>query len=271
LSLSNGSHSTAPLRVCAVSYLNTVPLVWGFVEGPLRDRFDLSFALPSECADRVRRGEADIGIVPVAELRSLGLEVIPGTGIACRGPVRSILLISKKPIGAIRTLAADSGSRTSVALAQIILDQRYGAEPEILSHPADLDRMLAKADAALIIGDPALELDPSSLPYNVLDLGAEWVEMTRLPMVFAVWAGRPEVVTPGLADVFAESYAYGRAHLNDIAAAAEQRGIPAETAAHYLTEHIVFELGPEEYDGMELFLKYASRLPTLNATGARSL
>jgi chorismate dehydratase len=248
-----------------------VPLVWGFVKGPQQGRFDLSFALPSECAERVRRGEADIGIVPVAELPSLGLEVIRGTGIACRGPVRSILLVSKKPLGAIRTLAADSGSRTSVALAQIVLEQRYGAEPEVIPHPADLDRMLAKADAALIIGDPALKLDPATLPHRVLDLGAEWVEMTGLPMVFAAWAGRPEIVTPDLAGIFAESYAYGQAHLDEIAAEAEQRGIPAHVAKHYLTEHIAFELGDREYDGMNLFLSYAARLRTLNLAGARNV
>jgi chorismate dehydratase len=251
--------------VCAVSYLNTVPLVWGFVKGPLQGRFDLSFALPSDCAERVRRGDADIGIVPVAELPSLGVELIRGTGIACRGPVRSILLVSKKPFAAIRTLAADSGSRTSVALAQVILEQRYRAEPEVIPHPADLDQMLAKADAALIIGDPALKLDPAALPYRVLDLGAEWVEMTGLPMVFAAWAGRPEIVTPDLAGVFAESYEYGRTHLRDIAREAEQRGIPADLAMRYLTEHIAFELGDQEYKGLELFLSHASRLRTLNA------
>ncbi|HET8548995.1 MAG TPA: menaquinone biosynthesis protein [Bryobacteraceae bacterium] len=257
--------------MCAVSYLNTVPLVWGFLKGPLRDEFDLSFALPSECAEQVRRGEADIGIVPVVELPSLGLEIIRGTGIACGGPVRSILLVSKKPPATIRTLAADKASRTSVALAQIVLEQRYGAEPEVLPEPANLDRMLATADAALIIGDPALRLDPAALPYIVLDLGAEWVNMTGLPMVFAAWAGRREIVTRDLEAVFADSYAYGREHIAEIAREAEQRGIPASVAAHYLTDHIVFELGEREYAGMELFLSHASRLRTLDVTGVRSL
>ena len=261
-------HSGLRPRVCAVSYLNTVPLVWGFVKGPLRDRFDLTFALPSECAEQLRAGDADIGIVPVAELPSLGLKVIRGTGIACRGAVRSILLVSKKPPHAIRTLAADSGSRTSVALAQIVLEQRYGSEPEVITHPADLDRMLARADAALLIGDPALRLDPTALPYHVLDLGAEWIQLTGLPMVFAVWAGRPEIVTPDLDAVFAESYAYGRANFAEIAAEAEARGIPAELAMRYLTGHIVFELGVREYEGMGRFLSYVSRLRAVNCTGA---
>jgi chorismate dehydratase len=160
----------------------------------LREAFDLRFALPSDCAAQLASGEADIGIVPVIETARQKLEYFRGTGIACHGPVRSILLISKVPLNRIRTLAADAASRTSVMLARVILAEKYGVEPKLVTRAADLAAMLGEADAALIIGDPALRLDPAALPFETLDLGGEWVGMTGLPMVFAVWSGRKEII-----------------------------------------------------------------------------
>jgi len=165
-------------RVSVVSYLNTVPLVWGMLHGEQRDLFDLELAVPAECADRLADGRADIGIVPAVELNRQQLEVVPGTGIACHGPVRSILLISKTPFGEIRTLATDSSSRTSVALSRILLARKYGAEPQLHSERPHLGSMLEYSDACLIIGDAALLLDPADLPFHVLDLGSEWTRMT---------------------------------------------------------------------------------------------
>ena len=169
------------------------------LHGPQQGLFDLDFRIPSGCADDMAAGAADIGLIPSFELTRQDLEVIPGPGIACRGPVRSILLISSRPAPEIRTLAADSSSRTSAELVRIVLERRFGAAPESISHPPDLEAMLRIADAALIIGDPALRIDPARLPYHVYDLGGEWVEMTGLPMVFAVWAGRQGVVSPEVA------------------------------------------------------------------------
>ena len=160
------------------------------LHGPQQGLFDLDFRIPSGCADDMAAGAADIGLIPSFELTRQDLEVIAGPGIACRGPVRSILLISSRPAPEIRTLAADSSSRTSVELVRIVLERRYGAAPVSIPHPPDLEAMLRVADAAVIIGDPALRIDPARLPYYVYDLGGEWVEMTGLPMVFAVWAGR---------------------------------------------------------------------------------
>src|SRR5579863_2832842 len=145
-------HSLRP-RVCAVSYLNTAPLVWGMLHGRQRGAFDLEFRLPSECADRLADGRTEVGLVPVMEMARQGLEALPGVGIACRGAVRSILLISKAPFGRIRTLAADSGSRTSVELARIVLERRYGARPEVRKESPDWEAMLKDNDAALVIGD----------------------------------------------------------------------------------------------------------------------
>lgn len=250
--------------MCAVSYLNTVPLVWGLLHAPdpgLRETFDLHFALPSECADQLAAGEADIGIVPVIEMARQGLNYFPGTGIACHGPVRSILLISKVPFREIRTLATDSGSRTSAMLAQVILAERFGVRPRVFSHPAHLEEMLAKADAALLIGDAALRADPATLPYETLDLGGEWVAMTGLPMVFAVWAGRKEVIHEPYGRAFLESCRYGLAHMDDLVRAeASARQFPADLVREYLTRHIVFELGERDYQGMRLYIQHALRL-----------
>ncbi len=251
-------------RVCAVSYLNTVPLVWGMLHGPQQGLVDLSFELPSVCADKVRAGEADIGILPVIEMHRQGLEMFPGTGIIARGPVRSILLISQVPFHQIRTLAADSGSRTSVMLARVFLARRHGVDPEIRTRKAGLEAMLAECDAALIIGDPALRIDPAALPCHVADLGEEWTNLTGLPMVFAVWSGRPGVVTPELTAMFADSCAYGLERIEEIAAREHAaRGISRELAHEYLTRYIQFSMSERDYAGMQMYLQYATALDSI--------
>jgi chorismate dehydratase len=256
-------------RVCAVSYLNTVPLVWGMLHGSSPEEghgvFDLRFALPSECADQIASGEADIGIVPVIEMARQKLEYLPGTGIACHGPVRSILLISKVPIREIKTLATDSGSRTSVQLARVILAEKFGLAlnraPKLISRVADLASMLGEADAGLLIGDAALRIDPEKLPFETLDLGAEWVAMTGLPMVFAVWAGREEIVRPEYAAAFTNSLRFGVAHMDEIVKSeSPARGFGEAMVRKYLTEHIVFELGDRDYAGMQTYLDHVKRL-----------
>jgi len=228
------------------------------LHGAQRGLFDLDFQIPAICADQLASGEADIGIVPSFELTRLDLEILPGTGIACHGPVRSILLISKVPARAIRRLAVDSSSRTSVQLARVLLTQRYGARPEFVSHTADLDAMLRVADAALVIGDPALHIEPDGLSYEVHDLGGEWVEETGLPMVFAVWAGRKDIVTPEVVEAFQQSCRYGRERIEEIVnAEAPRRGLAPELVREYLGRHIVHELGPKDYEGLEVFLSRA--------------
>jgi len=232
------------------------------LHGDERGVFDLSFRVPSACAEEVATGNADIGIIPSVELNRHDYGRVHGLGIACRGPVRSILLVSKTRFPKIATLAADTSSRTSVMLAQIILARRYGTLPRVIQHPPQLQKMLAAADAALIIGDPALHVDPSTAGPHVLDLGAEWNDMTRLPMVFAIWAGTRTLITPEVQSIFRASYRFGRDHIEDIIRTeADPRGIPRELARRYLTDHIVCELGPAEYQGLELFLEYAKSAP----------
>jgi chorismate dehydratase len=248
-------------RVCAVSYLNTVPLVWGIEHGTQRDVFEMSYALPSECADQLASGEADIGIVPVIEIARQKLEYFRSTGIACRGPVRSILLVSKVPVREIKTLATDNGSRTSVMLSRIILAEKYGVQPKLISRRADLAPMLGEADAALVIGDPALHLDPATLPFETLDLGSEWYQLTGLPMVFALWSGRKEVMQPAFEQAFLDSCRAGLAHMDEIVRDQSPiRGITEQLAREYLTRHIVFELDGRDHEGLDLYLKYAAAL-----------
>ena len=228
--------------------------------GPQRGLFDLEFRVPAGCAAQVASGAADIGIVPSFELIRQNLEIVPGNGIACHGAVRSILLMARCPVEEVRTLAADSSSRTSVQLARVVLERKYGTVVETIPHPPDLRAMLRIADAALLIGDPALRLDPDRLPFRVYDLGAEWVEMTGLPMVFAVWAGRPGVATVQIEEAFRGSWEYGRAHMDEIVPAeSASRGFPPEFVRTYLTRHIVHELGPRDYAGLDLFLSYTGK------------
>jgi predicted solute-binding protein len=242
------------------------------LHGPQRDLFDLDFAVPSLCADRIRADQDDIGIVPVIEMRRQNLEMFRGTGIACRGPVRSILLISKVPFPDVRTLAVDSGSRSSVMLSRILLEKQFGASPAVLTRPPVLADMIEEADAALIIGDPALLLDPADLPFPALDLGQAWLEMTGLPMVFAVWAGPQGVVTPEREEAFRASCRYGLEHIDDIVAAEHTiRGITPELAREYLTRHIAFELDDNDYRGMELYLQYATALDAADRAAAQDI
>jgi predicted solute-binding protein len=230
------------------------------LHGRQRGLFDLDFQIPAGCADRLVSGQADIGIVPSFELTRQDLAIVPGVGIACHGPVRSILLVTSRPLAEIRTLAADSSSRTSVQLARVILERRYGAFPTIAPHTPDLDAMLQVADAALVIGDPALRIQIGPGPYSVYDLGAEWTAMTGLPMVFAVWAGRKDVVTPELSAAFRESARYGRERIDEIVSVeAPLRRFPPELVRDYLQTRIVHELTPRDYEGMDLFLNYATQ------------
>ncbi len=233
------------------------------MHGPQSPRVDLSFSIPSVCAEQLDTGLIDVGLVPVAEISRQGLEIIPGVGITALGAVRSILLFSKVPWGEIRTLHADSSSRTSVQLARVILRERFGAEPVIRQHSPSLERMLQEADAALVIGDPALLINPAEQPYEYLDLAQEWFVLTGLPFVFAAWAAKPGFSHPDLAGLTVGSWQYGRDHLDQIIQGEYQhRGISTETARRYLTTHIRFELGAPEYNGLDRFLALAG-LPAI--------
>jgi predicted solute-binding protein len=246
------------LRISAVSFLNTTPLVWGLLHGPQEKDAELWFEVPSACAASVAAGLADVGIIPVIEMHRQGLPSVPGLGIASDGNVRSIFLVSHVPASQIESVAIDTSSRTSVMLARIVLAQKYGAVPRTIPHAPLVNKMLAIADAALIIGDPALRLAPQQEGYFVYDLGWEWTEMTGLPMVYAMWAGRRAGEAVKLLH---DSYLYGRERIREIVALeSAPRGIPADLAYEYLTRNIVFELSERHERGLALYLKMAAAL-----------
>ena len=260
-------------RVCAVSYLNPVPLVWGLLHDPAQQNpFDLRFALPSDCADQLASGKADIGLVPVIETTRQKLDYFRTCGIASYGPVRSILLISKVPYPEIKTLATDSGSRTSVVLARIILAEKFGCEPRNVAHPPDLAAMLGLADAALIIGDAALHVDPATLPFESLDLGEQWTNLTGLPMVYAVWAGRPEFIREGFGAALVASCRYGLGKIDDIVREeAPRRNLPQELVRDYLTRNIQYEFSASHQTAIETYLKRAADLEHIAVAGGAHL
>ncbi len=236
------------------------------LHGPQHDSVELSFALPSVCAREVEEGAVDIALVPVAQIARQTLDIVPGVGITCHGAVRSILLISRTPWRQVRSLAADLGSRTSVELARVVLRERFGVAPQISLQRPVLDEMLSEADAALIIGDPALRIDPETLRFECLDLGAEWLRLTGLPMVFAAWAGKPGIPVESLRGVTEGSYQFGKSRIDEIIESeCSQRDIPSELGNRYLREHIRFELGQDELRGLNTFFELANLSPHVAA------
>lgn len=252
------------LRVAAVSYLNAAPLVWGLKNGPHRERFELEFTVPSECAEAVREGRAEAGIIPSIEYQRIAdLKIVPGLSISSSGPVRSVLLIARRPVKEIGTLAVDTASRTSAGLLQILLQRRFRIAPRLLPHAPDGRAMLRECDAAMMIGDPALA---SEFPgCEVYDLAEEWRAMTGLPFVFAFWAVRAEAATADLAAAFQQSAAYAMEHLEEILQEETRRtGLPAAFIRTYLTENIDFSLGSENLKGLERFYCLAQELGLVN-------
>jgi chorismate dehydratase len=270
-------------RISVVQYLNTAPLVWGMLHGAERGKFDLEFTTPARCADAVARGRADVGIVPSIEVpRIEGVEIVPGVSIASKGLVKSVLLLSQVPIEEIRSVAMDNSSRTSVALVTVLLRRFYGLDFQSESADPQPEEMLKRADAALLIGDPALtyelrveglrsksedsdlDIGPSAFiirPSTLLvyDLAAEWRKFTGLPFVFALWAGRPEAGVTEFVREFQESRDQGLRHLDAIASEWAPRLQVAESAVNlYLAENINYDLDEENLEGLHLFHKLAA-------------
>jgi len=264
----------APLRVSVVRYLNTAPLVWGLEHDP-RKRYELSYATPAACAEALRTGRADVGILPSIEYQTIpGLKLIPHVAIASERKVESVLLVSKGPARKARRVALDAGSRTSAALVKILFARHWKADPEYVEAAPDLARMLEQADAALLIGDPALRValhgahaevsEISNL--HIYDLAEEWWRLANLPFVFAVWAVRAERVrTPQAARTltrdFQRSRDDGLAHLREIARAAAARlELPGGQLERYLQHSIQYRLDAPHCVGLESFYRLAHEL-----------
>jgi chorismate dehydratase len=274
------------LRICIVQYLNTAPLVWGFTHGPLAGAYDLSFTVPSQCAEALRADEADIAIIPAIEYQRIpGLVLLPDLAIASKKRVRSLLLVAKKPIRQVRSIALDSSSRSTQALTKILCADRWRIAPKFSEAAPDLEAMLQDADAALLIGDPALRLailveDHTRADYQgakvcsaeaagveggqelfIYDMVEEWQRHTALPAVLAVWAARAGVVTEKVLRDFAASRDFGLAHIPAISeVAAFELQLPAPAMAAYLRENIDYSLDAANQSGLRTFFSRAAAL-----------
>ena len=244
------------LRVGIVNFLNSKPLAWGFLKGHHADLFAPSYHPPAMVARLLSQGNLDVGLVPSIEVQKIpGLKVLPDLCVAATHEVRSVLLVSERPWKEVRRVALDQNSRTSAALARIVFRERWGIDPEMSQERPEIDRMLADADAALLIGDAALKVDRSR--YQVLDLAAEWQAMTGLPFVFAVWAVRPEVDFPDLAFYFKSSLRYGLSSLDVLVReAAAELDLDTAEVRTYL-ENLSYFLRQDEIAGLEEFYRRA--------------
>jgi chorismate dehydratase len=258
------------LRISAISYLNTAPLMWDFEHGEAGRQFDISYTLPSACARDLAAGTADIGIIPAAAYAQIpGLLVLPEVAIASRRAVRSILLVTKVPIESVRTVALDTSSMTSVALTKILFEKWLGGGRTFTPMEPDLEKMLDQHDAGLVIGDPALKIDRSR--YQALDLAEEWIRHTGKPFVFAFWAVRAAALSEAdpsldLAAVFRDSRDHGLApsSLNQIAREwAPRLEIGESDVRSYLTENIHYQLDAGCLEGLQLFYRYATEIGAL--------
>ena len=268
------------LRISAISYLNTAPLMWDFEHSPSPtlakgakgwgSHFEISYTLPSSCARDLAEGRADIGIIPAAAYAQIpGLQILPDVAIASRRAVRSILLVSQIPVELVRTVALDTSSMTSVALTKILFEKWLGGERTFTSMEPDIEKMLEQCDAGLLIGDPALRIDRRK--YHTLDLAEEWIRYTGKPFVFAFWAVREDALKDAdpaldLAAVFRDSRDHGLSdeslNLIEREWASRLSLTPAEVRT-YLTENIHYQLDPGCLQGLELFYRYASEIGAL--------
>ena len=268
------------LRVAAINFLNPAPLMWDFehppLDAPLALRYRIDRMSPSECAARLASGAADIGLIPIAALAATpGLRILPGCAIASKGRVRSLRLIRRvaQPLAALRSVAADTASRTTLAYARILFHKWGNPAVPFLPAAADLDAMLQLTDAAILIGDPALmaleeranrfERTGEELVYH--DLAEEWRALTGLAFVSAVWAaaqGGP--LDERVADDFIQSRNHGLENIDALVAEWSARlPISEATIRNYLTTNIHYVLDEECLEGMRGFFRMAAELGVL--------
>jgi chorismate dehydratase len=264
------------LRIAAIRFLNPAPLMWDFEHAPLNTelaaRYQVDWMLPSECADRLAGGEADLGLVPIAALPlNPTLRIVPGCTIASKDAVRSLLLVrrSRTPLSEIRTVAADTASRTTVVYTRMLFQMWGNARAEFVAMAANLDAMLQRADAAIVIGDPALlaleeranrsERAEEDLVYH--DLAHEWRTLTGLPFVSAVWgAAHNADVDERMIEDLVGSRDRGLANIN-VLAHEWSRKLPLseQTIRTYLSENIHYVLDDECAEGMRGFFRMAAK------------
>jgi chorismate dehydratase len=273
------------LRIAAIRFLNPAPLMWDFEHPPLdaelASRYEIDWMLPSECADRLAAGSADIGLVPIASLAVIpSLRILPGCTIASKGRVRSLLLVHRahQPLTALHTVAADTASRTTIAHARILFHHWGNSSLRYLPMAADLDAMLDRADAAIVIGDPALmaleeranrfERTGEELVYH--DLAEEWRALTGLPFVSAVWScgsgteSRCGLRNETVAQDFILSRDHGLKNIDQLVVEWSRRLPLSEQTIHaYLTSNIHYVLDEECVESMKVFFRMAAEIGVL--------
>jgi chorismate dehydratase len=246
-----------PVTLGAVDYLNARPLVYGL---ELRsDLFAIRFDPPSKCAALLHEGSIDVGMIPTIEYQRGGdYRVVRGVGIVSDGPVASVALFTTKPIEQVRTIAADTSSRTSNALLRVLCYERFGIDATFEPMPPDIPLMLRRCDAALVIGDPALFFDHAAAGAGKIDLGEQWTSLTGLPFVWAFWAGRPDALPPAAVAALVEARDAG-VQASDRIATAYCRPEHAERGRAYLRDNISYTMGEREEAGLRRYYELAAR------------
>lgn len=247
------------LRLGAVSYLNTKPLVYGLDDHP--DQFEVRFDVPARCAELLHEGSVDLGLIPAIEYLRGKYSIVPDISIASDGEVATVAVFTRKPIAEVETLALDLSSRTSVALTRVLCAKKWNIAPEFTPAEPDLEAMLRRADAALVIGDPAFNIDPKQHNVTKIDLGAEWKALTGLPFVYAMWVGRAGAVSPSHRRALQAARDRGLANLPAIARQ-ESHGDPLyeQRALVYLRDNLKYGLGLAEQAGLRRFHELAAEI-----------
>lgn len=247
------------IRVGAVSYLNTKPLVYRLAE--FYENCELSFDLPSRLADQLAAGQIDVGLIPSFEaFQRADYRIVSDACIACCGPVWSVKLLSRKPFSQIGSMATDAGSRTSVGLARVLLSRRFQIEPELVPFPIEQEVSDVRADSVLIIGDRAMHDSFAGFPY-VWDLGGEWVSETGLPFVFAMWVGRVNQDFSRLERGLETARDAGLLNLKHLASvSAAQYRLTEDQCVRYWRDNLYFTLGQEQRAGLELYHRHLAEL-----------
>jgi len=248
-------------RIAASSYLNTAPLIWSFIHGSQREQVKLfTDTAPARCAEMLANGDADAALVPIIEYQRIpDIAIVPDVCVGSRSAVRSVVLVTRKNnLKKVESVALDESSRTSVTLVKIIFREFLGFEPKWTTSAPDLKSMLAHADAALIIGDPAMKIPRAE--FRVYDLATLWHEFTGFGFVFAMWMVRKDAVETIRSVDFAGARDEGLANLNDIERTyVEQIGLSRDEIRSYLTENIVFSVDEEMKKGLEQYFELARK------------
>ena len=254
-------------RIAASSYLNTAPLIWSFAYGSQRASVELlTDTAPARCAELLAAGEVDAALVPIIEYQRINdISIVPDVCVGSKTSVRSVVLATRKNnLKKIERVALDESSRTSAALVKIIFREFLGFEPLWQTSHPDLKSMLMQADAALIIGDPAMKIARDQ--FRVFDLATLWREFTGFGFVFAMWMARQESVEKiGLVD-FAAARDEGLAHLDEISAEYKpQLGLSDDEIKSYLTENIAFRMDEGMEKGLKLYFELAVKHKLIEA------